>query len=190
MKDGKNMSQCIFLLGRPGVGKTSVLLRVVKELKAMGLNVGGMISQEARRGATRIGFRLIDLETGREGWLAHVHQKTGPSVGKYRVNLRDLQTIGVNAILSAIHNADVVIIDEIGPMELYSSDFKDAVTRAMQSTKTVIGILHYRARDPLISTIKAAPKTHIVEVTSANRQRLHETIVHMITDPNAFQVNA
>jgi nucleoside-triphosphatase len=179
-----DVDRCIFLTGSPGIGKTSVLLRVVKALKDRGCNVGGMISQEARTGSTRIGFRLIDLGTGREGWLAHIHQKTGPSIGKYRVNLRDLRTIGVNAILSALRNADVIIIDEIGPMELYSSDFIDAVTRAMKSTKIIIGIIHYRARDPLIFFIKTAQKTRIVEVTSANRQRLHETVLHLITNPN------
>lgn len=179
-----DVDRCIFLTGSPGIGKTSVLLRVVKALKIRGYNVGGMISQEVRTGATRIGFRLIDLKTGREGWLAHVHQKTGPSVGKYRVNLRDLRMIGVNAILSAIRHADVIIIDEIGPMELYSSDFIDAVIQAMQSEKIIIGIIHYRARDPLISTIKTAQKKCIVEVTSTNRQQLHETVLHLITNPN------
>lgn len=177
------MTRHVFLTGRPGVGKTSVLLRIVKALKDQGLRVGGMISQEARTGATRVDFRLIDLTSEREGWLAHIQQQSGPSVGKYRVNLLDLQSIGVTAILRALHASDVVVIDEVGPMELYSSAFKDAVTRAMQSTKIFIGILHYRAHDLLISTIKTAQKTHIVEVTSANRQRLHETILHMITDP-------
>jgi len=76
------MSRRIFLTGRPGVGKTSVLLRVIKRLKNHGLRVGGMISQEARRGATRVGFRLIDITSGRSGWLAHIHEESGPSVGK------------------------------------------------------------------------------------------------------------
>ena len=174
------MSRRIFLTGRPGIGKTSVLLRVIKILKDEGLLVGGMISQEARRGATRIGFRLIDIANGRDGWLAHIHQKSGPSVGKYRVNLHDLQHIGILAIQSAIDTADVVVIDEVGPMELFSTAFKEAVTRAIESSKILIGVLHYRARDPLISTIRTTPYIHIVEVTLMNRQHLHKTIIHMI----------
>ncbi len=177
------MSYHIFLTGSPGIGKTSILLHVAGALRERGVNVGGMISQEARVGTQRIGFRVIDLETGSEGWLAHINQKTGPIVGKYRVNLSDLRMIGVTAILSAIRIADVIIIDEVGPMELYSSDFKDAVKRAMNSTKTIVGTIHYRARDPLISFIKTAHCAHIMEVTAANRQRLHDTIIHLITDP-------
>jgi nucleoside-triphosphatase len=174
------MSRRIFLTGRPGIGKTSVLLRVIEILKDEDLLVGGMISQEARRGAARVGFRLIDITNGREGWLAHIHQESGPSVGKYRVNLHDLQHIGVQAIQSAIDEADVIIIDEVGPMELFSTAFKEAVTRAIESSKTVIGVLHYRARDPLISTIRTTPHIHIFEVTLTNRQHLHKTIIHMI----------
>lgn len=174
------MSRRIFLTGRPGVGKTSVLLRVIKRLKNQGLRVGGMISQEARRGATRVGFRLIDITSGRSGWLAHIHEESGPSVGKYRVNLHDLQHIGVTAIQSAIETADVVIVDEVGPMELYSAAFKEAVIRALQSSKILIGVLHQRARDPLISAIRATPQIHIVEVTLANRGQLHETVFDMI----------
>ena len=137
------LGRFIFLAGRPGVGKTSVLLRTVKALKAKGLKVGGMISREAREGGKRVGFRIVDVETGREGWLAHVNQKTGPRVGKYRVNLSDLRDVGVDSILREIGNADVVVIDEIGPMELHSSDFKDAVTRALQSNKIIIGIISH-----------------------------------------------
>jgi nucleoside-triphosphatase len=174
------MSRRIFLTGRPGIGKTSVLLRVIKALKGGGLLVGGMISQEARRGATRVGFRVIDITNSHDGWLAHIHQESGPSVGKYRVNLHDLHNIGVVAIQSAIDTADVIVIDEVGPMELFSTAFKKAVTRAIHSSKILIGVLHYRARDPLISTIRTTPYTHIFEVTLTNRQHLHKTIIHMI----------
>lgn len=177
------MSRRIFLTGRPGVGKTSVLLRVIKRLKNQGLRVGGMISQEARRGATRVGFRLIDITSGRSGWLAHIHEESGPSVGKYRVNLHDLQHIGVTAIQSAIETADVVIVDEVGPMELCSAAFKKTVIRALQSSKILIGVLHHRARDPLISVIHTTPQIHIVEVTLANRRQLHETVFDMIRTP-------
>ena len=174
------MSRCIFLTGRPGIGKTSVLLRVIKILKDEGLLVGGMISHEARQGASRVGFRLIDVTNGREGWLAHIHHKSGPSVGKYRVNLYDLYHIGVRAISSAIDTADVIVIDEVGPMELFSTAFKEAVTRAIESSKILIGVLHFRARDPLISTIRITPHVHIFEVTLTNRQHLHKTIIHII----------
>ena len=174
------MSRHIFLTGRPGIGKTSVLLRVIKILKDEERLVGGMISHEVRQGASRVGFRLIDITNGREGWLAHIHHESGPSVGKYRVNLQDLRNIGVRAISSAIDTSDVIVIDEVGPMELVSTAFKEAVTRAVESPKILIGVLHYSARDPFISTIRTMPHIQIFKVTLTNRQHLHKTIIHMI----------
>ena len=81
----------MLLTGSPGVGKTSVLLRIVESLKAKGYSVGGMVSREVRVGRDRVGFEILDLNTGRKGWLAHVAQKQGPQVGRYRVNLEDLE---------------------------------------------------------------------------------------------------
>ncbi|RJS68314.1 hypothetical protein CW693_04680 [Candidatus Bathyarchaeota archaeon] len=46
----------LLLTGNPGVGKTTVLLRVIKALKAEGYTVGGMISREVRTHGTRVGF--------------------------------------------------------------------------------------------------------------------------------------
>jgi len=176
------LKRIIFLTGRPGVGKTTVLLRIVDELKRRGFSIGGMVSQEAREGGSRIGFKIIDLETGREGWLAHVRQQQGPKVGKYTVCLEDLESVGVTAILNAIRRADVAVIDEVGPMELFSKAFKDGVTEALNSGKTVFGIIHYRAWDPLIEAVKRRGDTKIIEVTLENRERLHELIVQEVSE--------
>jgi len=167
----------LFLTGSPGVGKTTVLMRVVEALKAEGYSVGGMVSREVRSCGARVGFEILDLGSGRRGWLAHVNQKSGPQVGKYRVNLGDLDGIGVEAIVRAFENFDVVAIDEIGPMELFSERFRDAVRRAVESGKLVVGVVHWRARNKLIDDVKAREDAEVYLVTWENRDRLHEVIV-------------
>ena len=129
------MKRAFFLTGRPGIGKTTVLLRIVEELKKRDLKIGGLISQEIRRAGTRVGFKIIDLDSGREGWLAHVRQPVGPKVGKYRVCMKDLESIGVDAILRALREADIVVIDEIGPMELFSQLFQKSSCRGVEQRK-------------------------------------------------------
>ena len=167
----------LVLTGSPGVGKTTVLLRVVESLKAKGYSVGGMLSREVRSDRTRVGFEILDLGSGSRGWLAHVNRKVGPRVGKYRVNLEDLDNIGANAIVNAAENFDVVAIDEIGPMELFSEDFKEAVKRAVESGKVVVGVVHWKARDRLIEEVKKREDTEVILVTSENRDKLDETII-------------
>lgn len=167
----------LLLTGNPGVGKTTVLLKVVDALKARGYSVGGMISREVRSSGERVGFEILDLSSNKRGWLAHVNQPDGPRVGKYRVNLNDLEGIGVNAILKAVEECDVVAIDEIGPMELFSERFKEAVKRAVESGKLVIGVIHWKARDRLMEEVKKREDGGIIEVTLENRNKQQETVV-------------
>jgi len=174
------LKRIIFLTGHPGVGKTTVLLKTIKELRDKGLKIGGMVSQEVREAGSRIGFKIIDLYTGEEGWLAHVRQPEGPMVSKYRVNLGDLGSVGVNAVLKALERTDVTIIDEIGPMELFSQTFKEAVMKALESEKPILGTIHQKARDPLITHIKNRRDAEIIEVREDNRERLHNLIAQEI----------
>lgn len=174
---GENLEKRILLLtGNPGIGKTSILLKVVESLKAKGYSVGGMISREVRSQNARVGFEILDLNTSKRGWLAHVNQKTGPKVGRYRVNMRDLEGLGVSAIVEATEKFDLVAIDEVGPMELFSEKFKDAVNKAVESGKLVVGIIHWKARNRLIDDLKRRIDTKLHVVTYENRDSLHETI--------------
>jgi len=171
------LKHLFFITGRPGVGKTTVLLNAANGLKNKGYRVGGMLSREVRQEGTRIGFEIVDFSTGQRGWLAHVNQPTGPQVSKYRVNLHDLDQIGVKAIQNALRDAEVVIVDEIGPMELFSSTFKQVIKDAIDSQKLLLGVIHHSARDPIIDSIKRRIDTEIVEVTMENRQQLHNLLI-------------
>ena len=166
----------IFLTGEPGCGKTTVVRRVCELLESRGRTVGGMISGELRENGVRVGFSLEDLLTRQKGVLAHVNQGEGPRVGKYRVNLSDLQHIGVAAIERALIEADIVAVDEIGPMELHSEPFSLAVQAALETSKPLVCTIHKRASHPLVSSIKSKFSRDISEVTPSNRDGLPHTI--------------
>jgi nucleoside-triphosphatase len=166
----------LLLTGSPGVGKTSILLRTVESLKAKGYCVGGMISREVRLGGDRVGFEILDLKTGTKGWLARVAQEQGPRVGRYRVNLGDLDGIGIEAITNAVTDSDVIVIDEIGPMELCSRKFREAVKKAVESPKLVVGVVHWKATDRLVTELKGRGDAEVHLVTLENRDNLHELV--------------
>ena len=166
----------LLLTGNPGVGKTTVLIKTVKALKTEGISVGGMISREAREGNARVGFEIIDLTNNKHGWLAHINQKNGPQIGKYHVNLEDLENIGATAIVEAVEKCDVIAIDEIGPMELFSQKFKQAVKQALESKKLVLAVVHAKARELLIAEAKQREDSETYTVTLANRDKLAEEL--------------
>jgi nucleoside-triphosphatase len=171
------LKRVLLLTGNPGVGKTTVLMKTVDALKGSGYRVGGMISREVREGGTRVGFEILDLHGSKRGWLAHVNQKSGPQVGKYRVNIEDLNTIGAQAIVDAVENCEIIAIDEIGPMELFSEKFKEAAWKVLESRKLVVAIVHFKAKDVLISEARKREDTEIITVTYENREKLHEVMV-------------
>jgi len=171
------VNRLLFVTGRPGIGKTTVLLNAAEGLQARGYHVGGMISMEIRQEGERVGFEIVDFRTNRRGWLARVDQLVGPQVGKYRVNPSDLDSIGANAVLNALRDADVVVIDEIGPMELLSQAFRKSVCEALGSGKLVLGVIHQGVRDPIIESVKKRDDVFIVTVDFANRKHLHNILI-------------
>ena len=167
----------LLLTGDPGVGKTTVLMKAVSVLKEKGYCVGGMISREAHEEGTRVGFEILDLNSGRRGCLAHVNQKAGPQVGKYRVNMEDLDFIGAKAIADAVEKCGIIAIDEIGPMELFSEKFKEAARKALESPKPVLAVVHWKVTDKLVNEAKSREDSETFTVTQENRDKLPETIV-------------
>jgi nucleoside-triphosphatase len=170
----------IFLTGEPGCGKTTAIKKIHGTLTDRGIKAGGIVSGEIREQGARVGFSLEDLSSHETGILAHAALKSGPTVGKYRVNLDDIERIAVAAIKRAIADADVIIVDEIGPMELNSTHFILAVQSALAAPKHFVGTIHRRASHHLVEAVKSNPMYEILEVTSNNRDELPKAIIERI----------
>ena len=162
----------IAITGRPGVGKTTLIERVLDRLP---VQAGGMLTAEARVCGHRVGFELRDVATGRAGTLAHVHHPRGPKVGRYTVDLDSIREIGVGAINRAIAEAGLVVIDEIGPMELASPDFVPAVERALASGRPLLISTHAHADCPIAHRVRR--ELDLFRVKLGNRDRLVDEIV-------------
>jgi nucleoside-triphosphatase len=98
------------------------------------------------------------------------------------VNLLDLDRVGVAAIEEAVVACEVIAVDEIGPMELFSDSFKKAVTMAVQSKKLVIATVHWRERGFLTSILSRINDVQWFEVSMDNREMLHELILKEAID--------
>jgi nucleoside-triphosphatase len=156
--------------------ETTVLLKTVDAVKRKGYRVGGMISREVRENGMRVGFKILDLNSSKNGWLASVNQKGGPHVWKYRVNMEDLDFIGAKAIEDAVEKCAIIAIDEIGPLELFSEKFKEATQKALEGSKPVIAVVHWKAYDNLINEVKNRRDSETFTVTQENRDKLPEMI--------------
>ncbi len=173
------LKRLFLLTGPPGVGKTTVILSTVPLLKQLGLSVGGMVTREVRDRGTgaRVGFEVEDIATGRRGWLARASGGPGPRVGRYVVDIRALEEVGASAISDAAEHSYVIAIDEVGPMELFSSAFRSAVVGAVGSGKPVVATVHLRSSDPLVISLKQREDAEVFVISPENRGSLPEIIV-------------
>lgn len=166
----------ILLTGPPGSGKTTLVERVVSSLRTP---AGGFLSREVREAGRRVGFELVTLD-GRRDWLAHVDLASPARLGRYRVNLRALEELACGAIRAAVQRGQMVVIDEIGPMELLSPSFRRAADEALVSRCLVLATI-MRRRHPFADRVKALPGAVLFEVRADNRQLLLKDILRLIS---------
>lgn len=157
------------MTGSPGVGKSTL---VQKAAEATKVKVGGVLARDKRVKDRRVGFELLDLGSGQTGMLAD-ETGNGPQLGKYRVRLDDLDQIGAKAIEDAL-KADLIVVDEVGPMELSSRRFIGAVEKAIASNKPILVVLHEWSVHPLAKKIRKSFR--IITVTRDNRDAMREEL--------------
>jgi nucleoside-triphosphatase THEP1 len=162
----------ILLTGPPRCGKSTVIEKIVNRLSRPAT---GFYTREIREKGKRTGFEIITLD-GRRGILAHESSKSRLRVGKYGVNLEDLNEVAVPSMIS--HDPDqIVVIDEIGKMECFSELFRKTLIQALDGPHTVIGSIALKG-NPFIEGIKERPDVRIVFVAPQNRDHLDQAVVN------------
>ncbi|MFQ5552449.1 MAG: NTPase [Thermoplasmata archaeon] len=170
----------IGITGLPNAGKTYALLKVIEMLEAAGGQVGGMVTQPILQDGRRRGFWVTDWATKKREVLASPEIESKVKVGAHGVDIEALNGIGVNAVRRATEEADIVVVDEVGKMEMESEEFVEAVKDALDSEKPVILTLHKKSRNPLLQDIRRRDDVRILEVTPVNRNLLPYKIVGLL----------
>lgn len=178
----KHMSKSIKIgiTGLPGSGKTHALKKVVEMLEEENRSVGGMITEPIIEKERRVGFYIMDWSSKDKAVLAHISVHSKFYVGKYGVNLETLDTIGVKALKNACKDSDIIVVDEVGKMEVESEHFVTAVKEAMETDKPMILTLHKKSRNPLLQDIRRRDDVRILEVTPINRNLLPYKIIKLM----------
>src|SRR6266705_5311926 len=155
--------------------------RIHDHYKNKGLRVDGMVTQEVRKGDERIGFRITDLSSGAEGWLARMGESVGPRIGKYNVDSKELEEIGVGALKRAAErSADLVLVDEIGPMEMTSSAFRDTLAKLLSTGRNVIATVKYGSHYPEIERSPGFAEAVSLDISRDNRDDVIQKLLSIV----------
>lgn len=183
MKTGEQKQMLIknlFVTGLPGVGKSTLILRIMNWLQESGkINIVGFYTRELREEHKRLGFEIITT-TGQREILAHIKFKSPFMVGKYGVNIEGFEhTILPLFEIPPTSSKTLFIIDEIGKMECYSRKFVAHVQQLLDSTTPVLATIALRGSG-FINAVKQRQDVSLLVLTVANREETFEKIKHWI----------
>lgn len=172
------MPHNFLVTGRPGSGKTTAVMKVMEEVRSHGLRVGGVHSPEIREDDKRVGFKIVDAASGEGRVMAHVDYGA-PEVGKYGVDVEAADRVCREAFRGA-EERDVVVVDEVAPMEVVSKEFREGVRRTLDSGTPVLASVHHSSTRGFVGELKTRSDLEVFEVTEESRDELPEKIVEVV----------
>jgi nucleoside-triphosphatase len=114
----------------------------------------------------------VETFAGARATLAHVTLSGPPRVGRYGVDLEAFERVALPA-LSGVEEAELVLIDELGKMELASEAFCGAVFELFHRRLPFVATVH-AARHPFTDALKR--DAELIRVTRGNRNGLADQI--------------
>ncbi|KAI8536804.1 hypothetical protein RHMOL_Rhmol10G0285400 [Rhododendron molle] len=182
--------KCFLVTGSPGVGKTTLIIKVLECLKTShpNLKVQGFYTREIREGSERVGFEVVTLD-GRRGPLASTTNSSSesfrwPTVGKYKVDLASFESLALPE-LQVKEDTDLFVIDEVGKMELYSSSFFPAVLKVLESNIPILASIPVpkAGRDvPEVARLRNHSAATVFTLNTGNRDAVKERVYSLLVE--------
>ncbi|XP_035227496.1 cancer-related nucleoside-triphosphatase homolog isoform X2 [Stegodyphus dumicola] len=166
------------------VGKTTVIKKSCELLNSKSLKYHGFFTEEIKRGRERVGFDVVTTE-GNRSTLARVSSSDQssrglPKVGKYLVDVSSFEKLALPVFDSPVPS--VLILDEIGKMELFSHSFSEKTKKAFNegNFKILATIPIAKKALPFVDELRNRKDCTLVQVTRENRNDLPSEIVEQL----------
>ena len=168
----------ILLTALPHTGKSTAIKKIIELLGIS--NCGGFYTEEIRENDERVGFMIKTL-SNKEGVLAHTNLQSEYKISRYGVDVTKFEELCLGEINRAINDDNIkcIIIDEIGPMELFSNRYKELLMELLNSKKPVIGTIYMNSYEWL-DDFKKKEGINLIELTLDNRDQVPHKIVDMV----------
>ncbi|KAK8814212.1 hypothetical protein WA158_008074 [Blastocystis sp. Blastoise] len=180
------MGYVLLLTGKPGVGKSTIIQEVCKRIQDP---YRGFYTGEIRENGRRSGFSITTF-SGQQSILSSTQfvSENYPKVGSYGVSIENINKTIVNEINIALREkCPLVVVDEIGKMEMLSNEYKSSIMNLFKSDAIVFGTIlenHHRFGD----TIKKMSNVNLVTITYENRNSMVHEILEIL-EKHSIHVN-
>ncbi|HME54304.1 MAG TPA: nucleoside-triphosphatase [Candidatus Lokiarchaeia archaeon] len=171
----------ILLTGLPGVGKTTIIKNFVARTS---YSCTGFYTGEIRNeSGQRTGFSITRIDGSMEETFASVDFSTKHRIGKYFVDVARFEQVALFTMV--ISNPDeLIVIDEIGKMELLSNKFKEQLVKCLDGQR-VLATITAKGGGTFVDNIKARSDVTIFELTRGNREAMVDWLSQEIQPPGS-----
>ena len=168
------MRKNILITGLPRSGKSTILKKLIANIDQK----VGFVTNEIRKDGERVGFDLENHQ-GEKSVLAHVDFKTDFKVSRYFVDIKNLDDMIPS--VNKFGENDLLFLDEIGQMELYSEKFKSLVKTYLDSPNTCLATLSKVYSDNFIEAVKKRNDIFLIEINEENRDEQKKYIETLLS---------
>ena len=167
------MRKNLIITGMPRSGKSILLKKIILNYE----NKVGFVTNEMLKDGERVGFE-VETQSGEKSILAHINFKSALRVSKYFVKIDNLDKIIPN--VAKFNAEDLLYLDEVGQMELFSEKFKELTIKYLNSLNICIVTLSKIYSNDFTEKIKGRGDVILIEITEKNREEKFKLIENLI----------
>jgi len=171
----------ILITGPPRCGKSTLIVKLIEYFSKKQFTVHGFLTPEVREGSNRIGFDIEDIKTKEREKLARKGNfNTKHHVGKYCVFIEKFEKFIFKYEHIQFQQEDLIMIDEIGKMELFSKKFQEFIIKIFASNISIIATIGLTVKHSIKDHLLNLPNVKIFNLNSQNFHRTYQKIISMI----------
>jgi nucleoside-triphosphatase len=180
----------ILLTGEPKSGKSYLLSKLIKSfLKNNKIKMKGIISSELQFNGIRVGIKIKNINKESEKLMAikifknkKYNGKNNKHLGSYQVDVNALEQIAL-PVFNDLRGCNLLIIDEIGKMELFSKKFEKQIKELFSKKQKllILAIVPISNDIPLVKKLKEKKDTEVFQLSKTNREGIYQKIRRRVT---------
>lgn len=182
------MNKKILLTGLPGVGKTTIIRKVINNIFLNSGMIGGFFTKEIRENNRRVGFQVKTILSCEIDIIAHEQHKSSYKMHNFGINLNAFEKTLLMELKNCVkRNVSLIVIDEIGIMETKSFKYCQKLLEILNGHKPILGVLK-KKENPFLNKIRQVSDLNIIEVNRANRNDVSRKITQWFEIFNTSQI--
>ena len=172
-------SKLYIISGERQAGKTTFCRKIIEAAKTVGWQTGGVLSPAVFSEGKKIAIDLLDLKTGLQQQMARTRRPDENTSFSLNWVFEKTQLTRGNEILKTAAPCDLLVIDELGPLELLHGQGWQAGLKTLANKNYRLGLLVIRP-ELLKEAQQRWPDAEVICITQTNNNEALQRVLNQI----------